>query len=96
MDLRSEGPPRTGLLLLLRLVNRGVALHNGKVFVGTLDGRLVALDQRSGVPLWSVQTTDPAKAYSITAAPRIARDKVVIGNGGAGLRRARLYHRVRC
>ncbi len=66
------------------VVNRGVALHNGKVFVGTLDGRLVALDQRSGVPLWSVQTTDPAKAYSITAAPRIARDKVVIGNGGAG------------
>ena len=65
------------------VVNRGVALHNGKVFVGTLDGRLVALDQRSGVPLWSVQTTDPAKAYSITAAPRIARDKVVIGNGGA-------------
>ena len=65
------------------VVNRGVALHHGKVFVGTLDGRLIALDQRSGVPLWSVQTTDPAKAYSITAAPRIARDKVVIGNGGA-------------
>jgi quinohemoprotein ethanol dehydrogenase len=60
-----------------------VALDKGKVFVGTLDGRLIALDQRTGVPVWSVQTTDPAKAYSITAAPRIARDKVVIGNGGA-------------
>ena len=65
------------------VVNRGVALDKGKVFVGTLDGRLIALDQRTGLPVWSVQTTDPAKAYSITAAPRIARDKVVIGNGGA-------------
>lgn len=65
------------------VVNRGVALHNGKIFVGTLDGRLIALDQHTGAPVWSVQTTDPAKAYSITAAPRIARDKVVIGNAGA-------------
>ena len=65
------------------VVNRGVALHNGKIYVGTLDGRLIALDQRSGTPLWSIQTTDPAKAYSITAAPRIARDKVIIGNAGS-------------
>jgi len=65
------------------VVNRGVALHNGKVYVGTLDGRLVALDQRSGTPVWSVQTTDPAKAYSITAAPLVAGDKVVIGNAGS-------------
>src|SRR5713226_4710129 len=65
------------------VVNRGVALHNGKIYVGTLDGRLIALDQRSGTPVWSVQTTDPTKAYSITAAPRIARDKVVIGNAGS-------------
>jgi quinohemoprotein ethanol dehydrogenase len=65
------------------VVNRGVALHNGKVYVGTLDGRLIALDQRSGDLVWSVQTTDPIKAYSITAAPRIARDKVVIGNAGS-------------
>lgn len=66
------------------VVNRGVALHNGKIYVGTLDGRLIALDQRKGTPVWSVQTTDPTKpAYSITAAPRIARDKVVIGNAGS-------------
>ena len=54
------------------VVNRGVALHNGKVYVGTLDGRLIALDQRTGARIWSVQTTDPAKAYSITAAPLVA------------------------
>ena len=64
------------------VVNRGVALHNGKVYVGTLDGRLIAIDQHSGAPVWSVQTTDPTKAYSITAAPRIANEKVLIGNAG--------------
>jgi quinohemoprotein ethanol dehydrogenase len=65
------------------VVNRGVAVHNGKVFASTLDGRLIALDQRTGTPVWSVQTTDPAKPYSITAAPLVAGDKVVIGNAGS-------------
>lgn len=65
------------------VVNRGVALHNGKVYVGTLDGRLIALDQLTGTPVWSVQTTDPDEAYSITAAPVIARDNVLIGNAGS-------------
>jgi len=65
------------------VVNRGVAVHNGKVYVGTLDGRLIALDRLTGTPAWSVQTTDPDRAYSITAAPIIARDKVVIGNAGS-------------
>jgi PQQ-dependent dehydrogenase (methanol/ethanol family) len=65
------------------VVNRGVALQYGKVYVGTLDGRLIALDQHTGTVVWSIQTTDPTKAYSITAAPRIARNKVVIGNAGS-------------
>jgi quinohemoprotein ethanol dehydrogenase len=65
------------------VVNRGIALLNGKVYLGTLDGRLIALNEHTGTPLWSVQTTDTSKAYSITAAPTIARDKVVIGNGGS-------------
>jgi quinohemoprotein ethanol dehydrogenase len=64
------------------VVNRGVALSDGRVYVATLDGRLIALDQRNGRPVWSVQTTD-GKAYSITAAPRIVKDKVVIGNAGS-------------
>ncbi|MBV9084702.1 MAG: PQQ-binding-like beta-propeller repeat protein [Acidobacteriaceae bacterium] len=54
------------------VVNRGVALRGGKVYVATLDGRLLALDQHTGTPVWTVQTTDAAKPYSITAAPRIA------------------------
>ncbi|MFL6447072.1 MAG: PQQ-dependent dehydrogenase, methanol/ethanol family [Bryobacteraceae bacterium] len=65
------------------VVNRGVALYKGKVYVGTIDGRLIALDQHTGSPVWSVQTTDPTKPYSITDAPIIANDKVVIGNSGS-------------
>ncbi|MEZ0497337.1 PQQ-dependent dehydrogenase, methanol/ethanol family [Sphingomonas sp. IW22] len=67
------------------VVNRGVAVEDGKVFVGTIDGRLIALDAATGKPLWSVQTTDPNKPYSITGAPRVVHGKVIIGNGGAEL-----------
>ena len=66
-------------------VNRGVAYADGKIFVGAYDGRLIALDAKKGDVLWDVQTTDRNKSYTITGAPRIAGDKVVIGNGGAEL-----------
>jgi len=65
------------------VVNRGVAVWQGKVFVGTLDGRLLALDAASGKTLWSRMTVDPAQAYTITGAPRVVKGKVLIGNGGA-------------
>jgi len=65
------------------VVNRGVAVWNGKVYVGTLDGRLIALDASNGQPVWSVQTTDTTKPYAITGAPRVAKGKVFIGNAGA-------------
>jgi PQQ-dependent dehydrogenase (methanol/ethanol family) len=64
-------------------VNRGVALYDGRVYVGLLDGRLVALDAETGAPVWAVQTTPPGTDYSITGAPRIIKGKVVIGQGGA-------------
>jgi len=67
------------------VVNRGVALHRGKVYVGTLDGRLIALDAKSGTPVWTASTIDTAKPYAITGYPRIAKDLVVIGNAGAEL-----------
>jgi quinohemoprotein ethanol dehydrogenase len=66
-------------------VNRGVAFHDGKIFVATYDGRLVALDADSGDVVWDVQTTDRDQSYTITGAPRIAKGKIVIGNGGAEL-----------
>jgi quinohemoprotein ethanol dehydrogenase len=65
------------------VVNRGVAVWNGKVYVGTLDGRLVALDAGTGQVLWEVATTDPGSRYTITGAPRVIKGKVLIGNGGA-------------
>jgi len=64
-------------------VNRGVALYDERVYVGLLDGRLVALDAETGRPIWSVQTTPPNSDYTITGAPRIAKGRVVIGQGGA-------------
>jgi quinohemoprotein ethanol dehydrogenase len=67
------------------VVNRGVAVWKGKVFVGTIDGRLIALDAATGKPVWSQLTIDPGKPYTITGAPRVFKDKVVIGNSGAEL-----------
>ena len=67
------------------VVNRGVAVWDGKVFVGTIDARLVALDAETGAKLWDVQTADISKPYTITMAPRVVRGKVVIGNSGAEL-----------
>lgn len=65
------------------VVNRGVAVWRGKLFVGTIDGRLIALDADSGEQLWSKQTTPTDKPYTITGAPRVVKDMVIIGNGGA-------------
>ncbi len=65
------------------VVNRGVAAWKGKIYVGTLDGRLVALDAKTGNVVWQVQTTDPSKPQTITQAPRVIKDKVLIGNSGA-------------
>jgi PQQ-dependent dehydrogenase (methanol/ethanol family) len=60
-----------------------VALYHDKVYVGTLDGRLIALDTKSGTPAWDVATVDQSKPYAITGAPRIAKGMVLIGNAGA-------------
>jgi quinohemoprotein ethanol dehydrogenase len=65
------------------VVNRGVAIWKGRVYVGTIDGRLVALNAKTGAVDWSEQTTDNSKPYTITGAPRVINGKVLIGNGGA-------------
>ena len=67
------------------VVNRGAAYEEGRVFLGTLDGRLVALDAERGEVLWDVDTREPDWAYSITGAPRVVEDLVVVGNAGADL-----------
>ena len=63
-------------------VNRGVAVWEGKVFVGTADGRLMAIDAAKGTQLWSVTMDDPAHD-GISGAPRVAAGKVFIGHTGS-------------
>lgn len=79
-----EVPREKGKNACCDVVNRGVAVHEGKVFVGSLDGRLVAIDARTGKRVWERNTLiDDDKPYTITGAPRVIKGKVVIGNGGA-------------
>jgi quinohemoprotein ethanol dehydrogenase len=78
-------PRARAKLFCCGVVNRGVAHHRGRIYFGTLDGRLVALDAKNGQHLWETQTVDPEKAYSITGAPRIVGGHVIIGNAGADL-----------
>ena len=68
------------------VVNRGVAVWRGLVYLGAYDGRLVALDAATGKVRWSVNTVeDRRRSYTITGAPRIVKGQVLIGNGGAEL-----------
>ncbi|MEW6597288.1 MAG: PQQ-dependent dehydrogenase, methanol/ethanol family [Pseudomonadota bacterium] len=64
-------------------VNRGVAVWKGRVYLATLDGRLIALDAKTGQPVWTTVTVDQTKAYTITMAPRIVNGKVMVGNSGS-------------
>ncbi|MBV9182975.1 MAG: PQQ-dependent dehydrogenase, methanol/ethanol family [Acidobacteria bacterium] len=75
-------PGRWGVNACCDVVNRGVAAWNGKIFFGTLDGRLIALDAASGRRIWETLTVDRNFRYSITGAPRVAKAKVIIGNSG--------------
>jgi len=76
-------PGEAGVRGCCDVVNRGVAVENGRVFLGTFDGRLVALDANTGKELWVTNTVDQNQAYTITGAPRLVKGKVIIGNGGA-------------
>ena len=63
--------------------NRGVAIHGDTLFMGTLDAHLVAIDAKNGQPIWNIAVADSKLAYSVTLAPLVIKDKVVIGVGGA-------------
>ena len=76
-------PRAWGVNACCDVVNRGVAAWGDKVFVGTIDGRLVALDRASGKVVWETLTIDPARPYTITGAPRVVKGNVIIGNGGS-------------
>lgn len=79
-----EVPGAVGPLGCCDVVNRGVAVEDGRVFVAAFDGRLIALDAATGEELWDVDTiVDHSMDYTSTGAPRVAKGLVFIGNAGA-------------
>ncbi|MDA0196283.1 MAG: PQQ-dependent dehydrogenase, methanol/ethanol family [Bacteroidetes bacterium] len=62
--------------------NRGISFYKGKVFTATWDGRLIAIDAKTGTEIWTAVTFDPERALFITGAPKAFKGKVLIGNGG--------------
>ena len=78
-------PKHWGERVCCDVVNRGVAIYEGHIYFGSLDGRLISLNAETGEKVWEVVTVDQNKAYSITGAPRVIKGKVIIGNGGAEL-----------
>jgi quinohemoprotein ethanol dehydrogenase len=75
-------PGETGYKACCDVNSRGPAVADGRVFVATLDGRLLALDKTTGALLWSTITVDQSQPYTITGAPRVVKGNVVIGNSG--------------
>ena len=65
------------------VVNRGLAMYQGKVIAPVIDGRLEALDAETGKVIWEARVAFPQDNYTITMAPRIARGKVIVGVSGA-------------
>ena len=65
------------------VVNRGLAMYKGNIFVGTLDGRLVSINAATGKMKWEVLSVSHDRSYTITGAPRVMDGKVIIGNSGA-------------
>lgn len=71
--------------------NRGIAYWNGKVYTGTVDGRLIAIDAKSGQEVWSAATTQPGDGRYITGAPRLLNGRIIVGHGGADTSDVRGY-----
>ena len=65
--------------------NRGLAIHGDTLLMGTIDAKVVAVDARSGGPLWKVQVADPSHGYAITHAPLVVKDKVIVGMSGGDM-----------
>ena len=75
-------PREAGVKLCCDVVNRGLAAWGDRLYLGALDGRLIALDRGTGKVVWSKLTVDPSRPYAITGAPRVIDGRVIIGNAG--------------
>ena len=78
-----EYPPETPRIVCCGIINRGVALYDGKVFRTTLDAHIVALDAKTGKELWKSKVIDWKNGYSQTLAPLIADGVIITGTSGA-------------
>ena len=76
-------PGETAVKACCDVVNRGLAAYEDRLFLGTLDGRLIALDRDTGSVVWEKVTVDQSQSYTVTGAPRVIDGKIIIGNGGA-------------
>ena len=65
--------------------NRGLAIHGDTLLMGTIDAMVVAVDARSGGPLWKTQIADPSHGYAVTHAPLVVKDKVIVGTAGGDM-----------
>lgn len=78
-----QAPEASGVRLRQGWGSRGIAWWNGKVYTATQDGRLIALDAKTGKPVWTMQTLDQGDPRFISGPPRVFDGKVIIGNAGA-------------
>jgi len=90
LDLKTGRPIWTyrrslpkGIIVCCGQVNRGLAALDDQLFLGTVDAHVVALDMRTGRVRWDVEVADYKAAYSITAAPLVVKDKIIVGIAGA-------------
>lgn len=86
-----KAPEASGKKLRMGWGSRGLAYWNGKIIVGAQDGRLIALDARTGKTVWSVLTTEKDDLRFVSGAPRVFDGKVIIGHGGADAAATRGY-----
>src|SRR3974390_2678359 len=63
-------------------VNRGLAVLGDRLFMGTIDARLIALDAKTGKPVWNTEVAKPESGYALTHAPLVVKDKVIVGTAG--------------
>lgn len=78
-----EYPPETTRVVCCGIVNRGAVLYDGKLYRTTLDGNILALDQKTGKEIWRTKAADPKEGYSLTVAPMVAHGVVIFGVSGA-------------
>ncbi len=90
-DYDPDVPGETGVKPCCDVVNRGLAAWGDKLYFGSLDGRLIALDRETGEEVWVKETVDKDLPYTITGAPRAMNGLIIVGNGGADMGRIRGY-----